>query len=116
MFMKKIWSRVSRCIRFYSTFKLPVNHFTNSHISKFSRFIFGELGSIKPFRGDTEMNFSYTTRSNICICSECVERRGLSAEEIERRIPKAKSVGGLFKILILYDMALKGAKGREIKQ
>ena len=32
------------------------------------------------------------------------------AEEIERRIPKAKSVGELFKLLILYDMALKEAK------
>ena len=55
-----------------------------------------------------------TTHSKICICSECAEKRGLSAEkvveEIERRIPKAKSVGELFKLLILYDMALKEAK------
>jgi len=62
-----------------------------------------------------------TTRSKISICSECAERQGLSAEkvaeEIERRIPKAKSVGELFKLLILYDTALKEAKKkREPKQ
>ena len=39
------------------------------------------------------------------------------AEEIERRIPRAKSVGELFKLLILYDTALKEAKKkREPKQ
>jgi len=62
-----------------------------------------------------------TTHSKIPICSECVEKRGLSpekvAEEIERRIPRAKSVGELFKLLILYDTALKEAKKkREPKQ
>mgnify|MGYP000049960569 CR=1 FL=1 len=61
-----------------------------------------------------------TTHSKIPICSECAEKRGLSpekvAEEIERRIPRAKSVGELFKLLILYNMALKEAKKRNARR